>query len=201
MSRITLVRHGETEWNRIGRFQGSADIPLNDTGRAQAAAVAERLKDVPFTHVVCSDLSRAHDTGQAINAYHQLPVRLDPRLREFNFGQLEGGTYQAFEAKMPSGWLHMSEHPDHVFPPDGDSLNGFAARVESAWHELMAVGEQQHVLVATHGLTLRVLTCLVLGLPIIDYWKFRFGNTGVTEIVLRARGAVIDRLNDTAHLS
>ncbi|TWT27137.1 histidine phosphatase family protein [Planomicrobium sp. CPCC 101110] len=108
MTTIGLVRHGITEWNLLGIAQGSSDIPLNETGRQQAAALAERLASEKWDMVVSSDLLRAKETAQIIADRLKLPVSFaDPRIREINGGQIEGTTEEERVQKWGENWRSL----------------------------------------------------------------------------------------------
>ena len=130
MTRILLVRHGETEWNAAGRVQGWTDSPLSDRGRAQAARLAARLAAFPLAAVYASDLSRARDTARALAAPHGLPVLDDPGLRERCYGDWEGLTLSELEARYPDAWdrYHRQRALD-VLIPGGETWEEVAARV------------------------------------------------------------------------
>ena len=113
MTTLLLARHGETDWNRELRIQGSSDIELNDLGRAQAHALAQELEHVDLDAIYASDLSRARATAEAVAASHGLEVRLDPRLRERSFGNWEGLTREDI-AELPEGSRHDGESDDEV---------------------------------------------------------------------------------------
>src|SRR5215211_8136133 len=106
---ILLARHGETDWNREGRFQGWADPPLNDAGRAQAQALAERLREMPFDAVYASDLRRAFETAEIVAASHGVPVTPDPGLREVDIGSWSGLTRAEIEERFPGAAHHDGE--------------------------------------------------------------------------------------------
>jgi len=141
---ILLVRHGETDWNLERRVQGHSDTPLNDTGRAQALALAETLDDVEFEAVYASDLARAFDTAQVIAERHDLPVTPLPGLRERHFGTWEGLTdteiferYPAVKTGAPWG--------------DAETQDEMRERVVGALLTIAASHPDGHVLVVTHG--------------------------------------------------
>ncbi len=140
MTDLVLVRHGETEWNRVGRVQGRTDIPLNSTGRAQAAATADRIRGTRFDAVVASPLSRAAETARIIaDGLGIGPVELVDDLVERNYGEAEGMTDRDLDARF-GGRLEATESRDDV-----------VARVTPA---LLAVAERhpgQRVLVVSHG--------------------------------------------------
>ena len=93
MTTILLARHGETDWNRAGRWQGWADPPLNETGRVQARELAEQLRTIPFDAVYSSDLRRAHETALIVGEPHGVPVVTEPGLREIDVGSWSGLTW------------------------------------------------------------------------------------------------------------
>lgn len=146
MTRLYLVRHGETDWNAARRIQGSTDIPLNDRGRGQAQAAAELLARRHFDAVVASPLSRAFETGSIIAAHLGLPVpSIEPDVVERAYGEAEGLTFDEVEARFPDG----------ADVPGRESRGAVFARVEAA---LLALAERcpgQAIVVATHGAVIR----------------------------------------------
>lgn len=176
---LWFARHGETDWNARGMLQGSQDIPLNDTGRRQAAAIADRLRDLavpvetlPF-HV--SPMDRTRETAAILRARLGLPpheYRLDPRLAELSFGRWEGMTWKEVRAsdsaapkRVHRGWAFV--------PPGGESYAMLAERVRP-WLETV----EEEAIVVSHGGVARVLLALVCGLEgdaatIEDIWQGR----------------------------
>ena len=107
---LYFVRHGQTAWNDIGRFQGSTDVPLNLLGIEQAEKTALALKDIHFDAIYSSPLNRAQVTAQTIARPHQLTVQVEPRIAEINFGQWEGMTFEEIERKWPGRIKEMYIH-------------------------------------------------------------------------------------------
>ncbi len=152
-----IVRHGETDWNATGRWQGQTDIPLNDLGQRQATALGEYMRTLPIDRAISSDLSRAYQTAQFATVGHTLTIESDPRWREFNAGQLEGKTWQEMNIQYPEVIEGM--HADwygQIFP-GGESRLQLQVRAAAAFAELLADGRGGHVAIFTHGTTVRVL--------------------------------------------
>jgi probable phosphoglycerate mutase len=143
---LLLARHGETDWNRDGRWQGWADPPLNDTGRAQARALAEQLRGTPFDAVYSSDLLRARETAEIVGAPHGVPIRVEVDLREIDIGSWSGLTRAEIEERFPDGER-----------PDGETRPQHAARVLAAVERIARENLGRRVLIVTHGGTLRTL--------------------------------------------
>jgi len=137
---LLLVRHGETDWNAERRWQGHADVPLNERGRDQARALAEELADAEIDAIYTSDLSRAHDTAEAVGARLGIPVVADPALREIDVGPIEGLT--AEEAKEFDGW-------------QGEPKEAHAQRILDALRRIAELHPAERVLVVTHGGSMR----------------------------------------------
>jgi uncharacterized phosphatase len=150
---IYLARHGETEWNRIGRWQGATDIPLSDRGREQARALAEKLRDRRITRVHASHLSRALETAQIIAAHLGLPAPIvDDRLRERGYGAFEGLTRDECAARHPEVWARYQADRRSA-PPGAEPQDEVEARVLAAMHAIAAAAETS--LVLSHGGTIR----------------------------------------------
>jgi probable phosphoglycerate mutase len=164
--RICLVRHGETAWNAERRLQGQLDIPLNETGLAQAAATAVRLKalGLDFSALYVSDLQRTRQTAEAISRLHALDGRPEPRLRERHYGIFQGLTYAEAEQHHPELYRRFAARdPEFAFAGHGESLIAFAARTSAALNEIAARHAGQAVLAVTHGGVLDIAHRLTSG--------------------------------------
>lgn len=151
MSRLLLLRHGQSTWNADGRWQGWADPPLSPLGEAQARAAAERLADAGLAAVVSSDLQRARRTAELIAEHLGLEVlAVEPDLRERNIGDWSGLTTTEIEQGWP-GWLAGWRAGDLDRPPNGESREEIAARVLAVLERLAHEGGGRTVLVVTHG--------------------------------------------------
>jgi broad specificity phosphatase PhoE len=186
MTTLLLVRHGETDWNREGRWQGGSDTQLNDVGREQANALAATL-DGTVDAVYSSDLARARETAEILAAKHGLQVNLDKRLRERGFGVWEGLTnddIQQRDAETFERW-RLGEGPG---PEDAEPFDTFAARISSFLDELLERHAEEEVLVVSHGGSIRVIHALAREL---DYMSNRHLIPPVPNCVV-ARYAVRD---------
>jgi len=150
---LILARHGETDWNRDGRFQGHADPPLNERGREQALELAELLVDEPIEAVYSSDLRRAHETARIVADRQGLDVIVDPQLRERDVGHWSGLTAEEIEERFPDQIRRWREGAVAV----GESRESLAARIVEAAHRIAAAHPDGLVLVVTHGGALRML--------------------------------------------
>ena len=146
MTTILLARHGETDWNRDGIWQGWADPPLNETGRRQARELAEQLRGLPFEAVYASDLQRARETAEIVAAPHGVSVRTDAGLREIDIGSWSGLTRPEIEERFPNGER-----------PDGETREQHAARVLAAVERIARENAGRRILLVTHGGTMRAL--------------------------------------------
>jgi probable phosphoglycerate mutase len=159
---LIVVRHGETDWNRVRRFQGHTDIALNASGIDQAARLAGALAHEPIAAIHASDLARARATAEPVAAGLGLSVVSDPRLRERQYGILEGLTFEELVAAHPEEARRLSARdPQHAIP-GGESQTAFHARVVDAVRAIAADAEVLHgdgsvVLVVTHGGVLDML--------------------------------------------
>ena len=151
-TRLTLIRHGETEWNREGRIQGyHADSVLTAEGRAQAGRVAERLAGERVDALFSSDAGRARQTAAPIAAAVGLDVLYDAGLRERNYGVFEGRTYEEIERESPEAYRKFRSRDPHYAPPEGESGAQFRDRVVAALERVAARSEARHAAVVTHG--------------------------------------------------
>jgi alpha-ribazole phosphatase len=198
--KLYLVRHGQTAWNKTFRYMGHNDEPLDETGCAQAAAVAQRLASQQFTAIYSSDLQRAWQTAAAIAAHQACPLIAEPRLREMHFGEWQGLTYAEIQQRDP--WRLATWESDRLdmAPPGGESLRQLAARVQAVMDMLAEAHPQGDILVVSHGGPLRVLASLALGFDPVQYWHFSLENASLSQINLYPDGAILQTWNDACHL-
>jgi len=199
MLQILFVRHGETDWNVKQRFQGQSDVPLNAKGRAQAKAVAKRLAAEEIDIIYASDLSRAWDTAAAIGENHSVDIHREPNLREGDFGEWEGATYDEIQARDPEAVNAWHEVISTFAPPGGETLDQLAARVEKVYQNIAANHSDQTVLLVAHGGSLQMLIAHLLGLPPKAFWQFNLDHCSLSKISVYEAGAIINSLNDTNH--
>jgi broad specificity phosphatase PhoE len=181
---VVLARHGETNDNREPmRFQGFTDTPLNETGRAQAHELAERIaaEAEPMRSLWASDLSRARETAEIVGARIGLGVRLDPRLREASRGRWEGYTFDEIKHSEPehyAAWMRAG--PDWRFP-GGESLQEQQDRVLAALYDIEATGELP-ALVVCHGGSIRVVLCSRDPRGLAAFHEFKIPNVAVLKL-------------------
>ncbi|GAB4455272.1 MAG: alpha-ribazole phosphatase [Anaerolineales bacterium] len=166
MTQFCLVRHGQTDWNLEGRYQGQSDVPLNEKGRAQAKALAEQLKGQTFAAIFSSDLMRARDTAEVIANQLGLPVQIEPRLREINQGEWEGVLAADIKARYAEIWSQRTMDPANVRPPGGETVSEVAERVYAALDDIARRYPRENVLVVSHGLSIATAICRVRGIPV-----------------------------------
>ena len=161
-TRLVLARHGETDWNRVGRWQGHADPPLNETGRRQAAGLADRLAGNGIVAVYSSDLARARETARAVAHRLGLGVVEDPALREIDVGSWSGLTRAHVAERFPEGYARWLEGE---IGHDGETREQLAERVVGAATTIGGRHAGETVLVVTHGGVIRALRRHAAGDP------------------------------------
>jgi broad specificity phosphatase PhoE len=166
MTRLVLIRHGQTDWNREGRFQGQADPPLNVVGRGQVEALAQRLVGWPFESLISSDLRRAVESAEIIARTLNLAFYVDPRWREVRQGQWEGLLVGEIAARYPDEWTARQLDPVHARTPGGETIAEVAARVWAAADDIARSYPVGPVLVVSHAVALATLLVRTRGLSL-----------------------------------
>jgi broad specificity phosphatase PhoE len=165
-ARLILIRHGQTEWNATGRWQGQADPPLNDLGRAQARQTAQELISHDIDVLISSDLARARETAEIIGVAIGLPVQLEPRLREINLGDWQGLYSDEIRARWPDEMKTWIESPLAIRPPHGESIRELAARVWAAVDDLVTRYPDKCVGIVAHELPIASIIVHTSGIPL-----------------------------------
>jgi broad specificity phosphatase PhoE len=179
---VLLARHGETNDNiEPIRVQGFRDTPLNDTGRRQAAELAERMSTAGIARLWSSDLSRARETAEIVGARIGLEPRLDPRLREANRGSWEGRLFIDIEREDPEGYAAWRRAGAGFRFPDGESLLEQLERVSAAVDDVRKDGEGP-ALVVCHGGSIRVMLCAADPRGLDAFHEFDVPNVAVCEL-------------------
>lgn len=197
---LTLVRHGETEWNAVGRIQGHLDIPLSDAGLAQAAAIGERLGGEAFDAILSSDLERALQTARPIAHHSGQTIMRDARLRERHLGVLQGLTGEEAMIQRPHAWEGFKARDPQAALEGGETLGKFSQRVVGLIDELLKTHACSRLLLVTHGGVLDAAYRHATGMPLNTPRNFAIYNTSVN--VLRHRGGAwtIESWGDVSHL-
>ncbi len=165
--RVALWRHGQTEWNAAGRYQGQTDVELDVLGEAQVRASAEVLARLEPSLLVSSDLVRARRTAQALAEITGLPVRLDPDLRETHGGTFQGLTGEQIRQQYPNEWEALRSGDPHVRTAGGEARVDVAGRMLRAVERVVAELEPGGLAVlATHGGAARLVVAQLIGLPL-----------------------------------
>lgn len=198
-TKVLLIRHGETDWNHSGRWQGHTDIPLNDTGRAQARALAKRLSSWPIRAIYSSDLQRAAQTAEILGETLGLAPTLEPALRERNGGVFEGLTASQLQASHQQALLCMREKG--AAPPGGESALEVANRITGAFDTILSQHQGELLAIVSHGGALISLISHILGFPAGERAHLTVaGNTGLSVVTVDEYGSRLTLLNDTSHL-
>lgn len=201
MTKVIFIRHGQTEWNVNGRYQGQSDVQLTAAGKEQAAKLAEHFPVKEIDAVYASDLNRAMVTAEAVAGRFGLSVQAEPAFREISFGEWEGLTYEQIVAKWPEAMGNFLQHPDILEIPGGETFPAVQKRAVARLEELVAKHEGQTIAIVAHGAVLRTLLTAALHMPLQYLWSIRQFNTAV-NIVRYDAGAspTVELLNSTAHL-
>lgn len=201
MTRVILVRHGQTQWNNELKYQGHSDIDLSETGIRQAELVGKRLADEPIQAVYASDLGRALQTAHRIASLHGLTVNPLTALREFHFGEWEGLTHVQISQRWPEACAEFFRNPDEIRVPGGETFGELKLRAQQAVESIVARHPDQTVAVVSHGGTIRTIICAALGIHLNRVWGIRLDNTAVNVIEYDKESCMLTLLNDIHHLA
>lgn len=173
--RLYIIRHGETEWNVLRRFQGRSDIPLNEEGRRLARITSEALGQVPFTRIYTSPLKRAYETAMIIKGARDIPVIVESRIIEISFGEYEGLCCGKENYNIPDPeFMNFFDKPEAYRPPAGaEGIDQLKARTADFLWEIVHNKDMENdtILVSTHGAALRGLLSNINNVAIRDFWK------------------------------
>ena len=200
--RFILVRHGETEWNATGQYQGQTDIPLSETGRAQAAALGKRFETIHVDAVYSSPLQRAYDTARAIAEPKGLPIQKVEGFKELNFGEWDGQTKEELTERFGEPFVRYRIEPFHYPMPGEKSLSRARLRIGAALEDIKERyrDTDKTVVIAAHGGILKLAIFHLLDMGSRLYRCIELDNTSLTVIDLEEDRCTLRVLNDSHHL-
>lgn len=201
---IIFVRHGETLWNKEGRYQGQQDSPLSQVGLIQAEQVGEFLRKRSVQAVYSSDLKRAWLTATHIAKHHRLSPVMDPRLREMSFGIWEGKTRERVRQEYPELWDERGRDTLRTRIPGGELPSEVVERFGNFLEDEVAEALGQTIVVVSHGGALRLTIASLLHIPLEKSYCLHQSNAGISELRYsqKGRNCLWEALclNSTAHL-
>ena len=201
MTDAILIRHGETDWNRVLRFQGQADIPLNAAGLAQAERLAARVAAESVQRVISSDLRRAVQTAEPAAARFGLPIATDAGLREQCYGVAEGLTSVEIRAQRPAEWTRWTSFQADQSFEGGETTRQFHTRSLAALRTQAAAHPDETLLIVTHGGVLDMVFRTARALSLDGPRLAEIPNAGFNRVRIAADGTIdIVVWADTAHL-
>jgi broad specificity phosphatase PhoE len=198
MSRIVMVRHGESVWHAENRYAGSSDIELSDRGRKDAHALALWAASAGLQRIYVSDLGRAQATARAVEAAVGLKAKVDSRFRELDFGDGEGLTSSEMRQRFPDRYAAFCSDPVKHHLPGGEDPARAIARGQAALQDVASeAGPEARVLVIAHSTLIRLLLCDLLGIAPSRYRQVfpELGNVSINEVLLTAAGAALLHFN------
>jgi len=183
MKKIYLLRHGQTDWNLEGRYQGQTDIPLNETGRAQAAELARKMKDTGASAIYSSDLDRAKETASFVAKELDLEVVEIPEIKEVNQGKWEGMLYKDIQTEYSEIFESRKKDPMNIAPPEGESVKVFLDRILKGFEKILGNHKSgDTIIVVSHGFTTAVAKAHFLELDFMNVWDYIPHNTDITLV-------------------
>lgn len=200
MVEIILARHGETDWNASEIFRGRADVPLNENGLQQAKLLGEYLSKEKIDFIYSSPLIRAVKTAEAIARPYLIDINIIQNLIDIDYGEWQGLSLREVKEKYPEVYQDWLDTPEQVRIPGGESLEDVRRRVMSFVEDaVMRCGEGKVVLVS-HRVVNKVLTCALLGLDNSHFWNFKLDTGGITRFNFEGDKVILTSHNDTSYL-
>ncbi|MBX0329030.1 histidine phosphatase family protein [Oscillochloris sp. ZM17-4] len=199
--RMIIVRHGESEWNRIHRYQGQADSALSELGLRQAEALGERLKNEQIDYIYSSRLQRAARTAQAIAAHHSAtPFEYADELLEISHGEWEGKFIDEITARYSEGLREWREHPTRSQMPGGESFSNVLKRTMDFQERAFAKHRDETILVSTHDVIVKILVADSLGMDMDRINRIWVTNASISVIEYGDDLPYLVSLSEACHL-
>jgi probable phosphoglycerate mutase len=200
--RIYLVRHGETEWNRVRRFQGRSDLPLNQEGKKQVRALALALQNIPLLAIYTSPLLRALETARSIKVFHpSTPLFEEESLMEMDLGEFDGMNVQDWAEQYPDFRKAWNENPASVKMPGGESLKDVQDRAKETLKRITRIyPSDSTICIISHNFVNLTLLCDLLKIPLNRFRELRQENAAFNVICKKGNRLYVELVNQRSHL-
>lgn len=200
MTKVYVVRHGQTAWNLEEVFRGRADIPLDETGKKEVHLAGEALKDETLHAVFSSPLSRSMETAENIAKFQNINVTPLEAIIDISYGQWEGKPLVEVQEKFPDLYALWLEEPHKVRFPEGESLEEVRERTMDALDKLVAKHQNEAIALVAHRVPNKVICCALLGIDNSNFWRIQ-QDTASTNLFTYTDGQwIVSFLNDTSYL-
>lgn len=197
---VYLIRHGETEWNKLGKFQGSTDIALSEDGIKQAFLAAEVLKG-KFDYIYASPLKRAKHTADIIGGASNVITQIEPHIKEINFGLWEGLTFEEIKEQYPKEFISWRNPLEGSLMSEDISIGNAGKRAGDAIRRLVEAHSEERIALVAHGGILKAGLIDLFDWNMTMYYKIFLGNTSITKLVFKKKDSpILVTLNNTSHL-
>lgn len=197
---IYIVRHGQTEWNLLGKTQGHGNSDLTPKGIEQAELLADSMTKYPIDYIYSSDLGRAYQTAEIIGNKLNIEVEKTEALREMNFGTWEGRIIKDIIEEDPELYKMWRNEPHLAKIPQGETLSQIKKRTDAFIKEINEKYDGKHIVLVTHSLCARIMLLSFLDSYVKNIYRINQANTALNIIELRDYGPVVMKMNDTTHI-
>ena len=197
---IYIVRHGQTEWNLLGKTQGHGNSDLTPKGIEQAELLADSMTKYPIDYIYSSDLGRAYQTAEIIGNKLNIEVEKTEALREMNFGTWEGRIIKDIIEEDPELYKMGRNEPHLAKIPQGETLSQIKERTDAFIKEINEKYDGKHIVLVTHSLCARIMLLSFLDSDVKNIYRINQANTALNIIELRDYGPVVMKMNDTTHI-
>ena len=202
MGKIFIVRHSQTSGNSALKYFGITDVELNEEGINQAGLISKRLEKESVRRIYSSSLKRAFKTAEIIAKPHRISVELKEDLKEINFGNWEGLSFQEIQRSYPYEFSEWQNNIMGFKMPQGESILELKGRVETAFNEILNSAIENNVVIVTHGGPIRIMLSNILSPNALKtvFWKIKQDNAALNIIENTDNIQIISLMNDTSHL-
>lgn len=195
-----IVRHGQTNWNILGKTQGHGNSDLTEKGIEQAKELSENMINYPIDYIYSSDLGRAVQTAEILGDKLNIKVEKTHALREMGFGTWEGLLIEEIKKDYADVYSTWRNEPHLVNIPGGETLHIIKDRVDNFINEINKNYDNKHIVLVTHSVTVRVMLLSFLGAGMENIYRIKQDNTALNIVEYRDYGPVVIKMNDTSHI-
>ncbi len=200
MTKIYLIRHGQSEWNKLYKIQGQKDTMLTDIGKRQAKKLGDRLIDENIDIIYSSDLERAYTTAKIISEIIRKPLISNESIREIGFGPWEGLSLTEIKKSFKNEYIIWTMEPHKLYLEGAESLQVLQDRTMNYVNQIINDNEGKNIAIVSHSATLKIIILGLLGIDISFYKNISLSNVSLSIIECRDYNNVLTLLNDTSHL-